>query len=175
MAAYAPAPAVETIAKDLIDEHHTHLHGVRIRYVFIEQARRHNGDPVQAATKKVTGFYAWLTRPGDKTPADPVEPSPYFVIEVAKDVWDDHLTDRQRRALIDHHLARCGVDHTEDGEPRLFVRDPDVSEFRSVLVRQGAWNEGLHYFAKEAKQMTLTLDEASESGELRPDYDDEGE
>ena len=173
MAEYAPAPGVEKIAKALIDKHHTHLKDVRIRYVFVASARKSNGDPVAASTRKVTGLYAYLTRSGDSTPSGPVEPKPYFVIEVGKDVWDDFLSEHQRHALVDHHLSRCGVDHAEDGEARLWVRDPDVMEFTGVLVRHGAWTDGIRTFAKEARQMSLDLDEAIESGELQPDGDGE--
>lgn len=173
MAKYAPAQQVEQIAKGLIDEHHTHLKGVPIRYIFRETARKRNGDPVPGSTKKIAGLNAFLTRSGDSSPADPTEPRSYFVVEIAQDLWLDDLTDAQREALVDHHLARCGVDWTEDGEPRLFVEDPDVMEFRGVLSRQGAWNDRLAGFAREASQLALDLAEAAERGDLAPVDDDE--
>lgn len=62
-----------------------------------------------------------------------------FIIELAGDEWTN-LTDKQREALMDHHLCACNVEIDDvSGEIKCQVMSPDFIGFRGELERHGIW------------------------------------
>ena len=62
-----------------------------------------------------------------------------FIITLAQDAWQK-LNDKQRMALLDHHLCGCRVEeNAQTGMMKCFVAPPDVSFYKGELERWGAW------------------------------------
>lgn len=165
MTKYRPAPEVKEIADQLIPEHHEHLIGHRIEYLFRDQARESNGMTILGTASIVKGRNAFLAR---TTILDPgtgeilsldddglVDPAPFFVIEIAFDTWGDDeedgprygLSDAQRVALVDHELCHCRID--AKGNPK--IRAHSIEEFSDVVRRHGLWKPDVQWFADIAK------------------------
>lgn len=167
-AKYRTAPEVRTIAEDLIGQHHQHLEGRRIEYLFRDKAPSSSGRVVLGRARVKRGLDAFLARTdrlmvvGDggeivsaSIEADrPVEPVPFGVIEISLDTWGEDvegvrwgLSDEQRVALVDHEL--CHFHINEDGE--LKMRAHTVEEFAEVVKRHGLWKPDVEWFATVAK------------------------
>jgi Putative phage metallopeptidase len=140
---------VRTLARTLIHSHHNHLSGMEIRYVFRDTHQESRGKEVWAKTRLVGGLNAWLAGDGDEG-----EPERFFLIEIARDVWD-LLGDDGKSALIDHELCHCRIEHTEDGEARLSIRPHDVEDFVSIVERHGLWNSDVRKLVETGMQGTL--------------------
>jgi hypothetical protein len=136
---YAPAPEVAAIAARLIDLFHPHLKGVRIEYVFVNEAPRDRGRRVNGRVRVVSGLYAFLATPGRVG-----EPEPFFCMEITRPVWDVKPAE-WRVALVDHELKHCDYDDDAD---TICSFGHDEEEFIDVAERHGAWNEGLERFAE---------------------------
>ena len=62
-----------------------------------------------------------------------------FVITIAQDAWNE-LSDKDREALLFHHLCACGAtENPKDGSLKTFVKAPDVSFYREEVERYGFW------------------------------------
>lgn len=141
---YATAESVEAVAKQLIPTFHPELASARILYVFVDKASMKNGRPVLGKAKKVSGALEFLLE------AD-------FMLEVALDQWNE-MTPNQKRALTDHLLERCtGEEDEEDAgaDMKWSLREPDVTEFMSILQRHGAWNDALSGFVSVAQRVNV--------------------
>lgn len=152
-ATYRPAPAVAKLAERLIQQHHRHLLGHRVEYVFRSEAQSSGGRIVLGTARKVSGLNALLANLDDGTD------DPLFVIEIAEDTWD-LLDDRQRTALVDHELCHCTVGETKDGDQVLKIRGHDVEEFRDIVERHGLWKPDLTRFVRSvgAEQLAFMLE-----------------
>lgn len=154
MANYRPASEPRSIAEELIPEHHPHLIPFlpEMRFVFRDKAQKSKGRVQLGSARKVTGLNAWLA---EEEPVEVYDEDPigFFVIEIAEDEWE-HLSSRQRTALVDHELTHCWVDYGEDGSASLVVRGHDLEEFTSIVKRHGLWKEDLQWFG-EAVQLTF--------------------
>ena len=140
---YSEAETVEQIAGNLIPMFHPHLATARISYTFVDKASNKGGRPVPGSVKKITGLMEYhLERD--------------FIIEVAADQWGT-FSETQRRALVDHLLERCYGEEDEDGggDMKWSLREPDVSEFSTILRRHGAWTAELAGFVSVAKQIDI--------------------
>lgn len=136
MAAFKPAAPVAKIGRQLIAsvDDHRDLSGARIDYVFVDHATNSRGRPNWAHARRVTGLHAWLA---DATPARRfTEPEPFFVVEIAHDVWSD-LTDAERVVLVDHELSHLAVTTDVADRPTLRLRHHDLEEFLGVITRNG--------------------------------------
>jgi putative metallopeptidase len=80
-----------------------------------------------------------------------------FVIILREAFWaDPHVTDLQRRALLDHELSHASVKYDEKGNPMIDergrtvyrVRRHDLEEFASIAERYGVWKKDLEVFAQ---------------------------
>lgn len=78
-----------------------------------------------------------------------------FIIEIAKDVWDEAPSDEFRNALMDHELGHAGVRCDENGDviydektnrPKTYIKKHDIEEFEDVLERHGAYHKNLRSF-----------------------------
>lgn len=158
---YEWAPDVETIAKDIIAtvEDHEHLAQAVILYVFRDKASRSRGRAVLGTARKVSGLNRFLVRDEDDLPL--------FVLEVAKDTWDD-LTEEQRRALVDHELCHLVVDTEDDGTLVGRTRGHDLEEFVGIVERHGLWKADVAALgiaaASKVDQLTLELVTGDDDG-----------
>jgi hypothetical protein len=124
---FRSAPEVEAIAEELIEEHHPHLMGAKIIYVFRSKAEQGKGKVTLGTASKLSGLLGFLLQ------AD-------FLIVMAEDEWLI-LSAKQKRALTDHELMHCGED--ENG---YYLRPHDVEEFEQIVSRHGLWKSDLAAF-----------------------------
>lgn len=159
MSDYTPAPQVRRLADDLILDHHRHLMGVDIRFVFVDPIPVSKGKQVWGRARKVGGLNAFL---GHRIPEDEIVDGDrdwsFFVIEIARDVWD-HLEPAGRMALLDHELCHCDIGEDAEGNRKLVTRAHDIEEFQEVVRRHGLWRPDVESFAG-AVQLTLAGDAA---------------
>ena len=160
---YALADEPKRIGEILIKDHHSHLHGMNVVYLFQNKRDKKTGQAVMpkrkgkdlyGLAKLVTGLNAFLVSGDEATEGDEIEP--FFVILITKMSWD-RMSKEHKTALVDHELCHCDFD-TESGRPSL--RDHDVTEFHEIIKRYGPWTHDLEMFFKAAKQIKLPLDAA---------------
>lgn len=182
-AGHVPAPELAALAAELIPLFHSQRWATppQILYFFSEKAPKAGGNEKTAVCKKVGGFSAYLlalqaaqtktqaaetwnrdtwmsdySEPEDyNLPTDRhvVEGKPIFCIIAHYGRWL-HLSDDQKRALVDHELAHIEVLWGDKGI-RYAIRPHDIEEFGEIVMREGAWHSGLQ-----------TFDAALEEGEL---------
>lgn len=150
-AEFTAAPEVEAIARDLIGAHHKHLINVPIRYVFRSEAAKSGGKIVWGKARKIGGLQAFLAVKEDDLPVMETEGNEFFVIEIARDIWED-LTDAARAALVDHELMHC-----ETEGDKLVISPHDVEEFSGIIRRHGLWRDDVKIFAQAVKQHELPI------------------
>lgn len=143
---YSPAPEVALVAGRLIADHHLHLAGQPIVYVFREPAARSRGKIVLGKARRVTGLNAFLVALAASDGAieddgDEIDHT-FFVMEIARPQWDDAPTEA-RAALVDHELCHFGVD---DETGQLSIRSHDLEEFNDVVRRHGVWRDDVAAF-----------------------------
>jgi len=138
---YAPAPEVEAVAQELINNEHSHLGPVRIEYVFVSECPKVAGKIQWGRAKKVSGLNAYLAARTQQ----PGTPDDFFVIEIVKPVWEQ-LDEKSRTALVDHELTHCWVDD-EDG---LSIKAHDLEEFNSIVRKYGLWRADIEMFIEAA-------------------------
>ncbi|HVV37613.1 MAG TPA: putative metallopeptidase [Acidimicrobiales bacterium] len=139
---YRYASEAGRIAGELIPEHHRGLIGCRIEFVFRSKATKTKGRVVLGSARKLTGLNAWLA---GQMSEDSIVPEQFFVIELAEDEWIN-LSERQRRALVDHELSHCDAYIDDDGELKLSTRGHDLEEFTSIVERHGLWKGDVRRF-----------------------------
>ncbi len=154
---YSPAPAVAAIAQRLIKEHHVHLAGERIVYVFRSEHAKEGGKAVFGKARKIGGLNAYLSMTEDGNEDD------YFVIEIAYDIWLG-MSDGQRVALVDHELSHCIIKYAENGDMSLAIAPHDLEEFNAVVKRHGLWRSDVKQFLEAASGQLRLLDD--ETGEI---------
>lgn len=156
-AKFRTAEDVAKIAADLIETvpQHEDLGMARIEYVFIQKHVTSHGRWVLARASKVGGLHAFIAAAFHLD--HHVEPTPFYVIEVAEDTWTG-LSDEGRRALVDHELCHLHVSLDEDGEPVLGMRGHDLEEFEAIIRRHGLWKDDIRVFsAAVAEQLSLPI------------------
>lgn len=149
---YELAPAVEAIARTLIDEHHPHLLSKRILYIFRSRHAKSGRRIVMGRAKIISGLNAFLAMDeyGSAVKENVLgeevgeAPDPFFLIEIAKDLWMG-MDPATRRALVDHELAHCGI----NGE-KICTMPHDVEDFTAIVRRHGLWTPDLAALVKAA-------------------------
>lgn len=153
---YDPAPEVAAIARDLIAEHHTHLLGVRIEYVFCDRLPKNKGKAQLGNARKISSLNAFLAGKPDQE--DKTTP-PFFVVTIHSASWQ-FLKDSQRIALVDHELSHLWAEEDEDGNRKLKLLGHDLEEFAAVVRRHGVWLGDVQQFVNalsEHGQQSLDL------------------
>lgn len=141
------APEVRRVAERLIVEHHRHLQGVRMEYLFQSEASRRNGRITFGTAQKVTGWKALLSTPDvADDPEGTSEGLEYFLITIAHDMWL-LMPPKARTALVDHELSHCYVEMSDD-DVLLSMRSHEIEEFSGVLKRHGLWRVDLIDFVR---------------------------
>jgi len=115
--------------RDLVAKYHPRLAGCvdEIAIVFKEKASEVGDVVIAGRTAKASPLFAVLA----ETPWK-------FVITLAQDAWND-LDDKQKLALLDHHLCACGAKEDKQGNMQYYVAQPDVAFFREEVERHGVW------------------------------------
>lgn len=119
-----------TTMKDLIAKYHTHLVDCvdEIALLFKEKASTVGDVVIPGKTAKASPLFSVLAETKWK-----------FIITLAVDAWSD-LDDKQKLALLDHHLCYCKV--KEDKEKKTvnyYIAAPDVAFFKEEVKRHGVW------------------------------------
>lgn len=157
---FAYAGEVEEVAQELIQEHHDHLEGIRIEYLFRSKPVVDKGKVKLGVARKITGLNAFLS--GYQGHAeDLTEPDDYFVIEIARDIWRG-MPDDARKALVDHELEHCKLG--ENGELALIPHD--LEEFNVIVERHGLWRRDIQEFLDAAIGQG-SLEELLQEGTLK--------
>lgn len=130
MTEWNKAPEVEQVAKPIIASYYPDLAGVDIAYVFRDKAKK-KGDKIVGGTCMVKQGLDAMWFYGSSSSAD----LQLFVIEIAKDVWDDAPPDF-REYLVDHELAHTRVERS-NGARKLSIVNHDIEEFGTVIQRRG--------------------------------------
>lgn len=118
---YRPATAAAKIAEELIPEHHMHLIGIEVRFVFRSKAAKSGGRRVWGKCHKKGGLVAFLAQGPE--PDEDVLAGDFFVVELAEDVWA-RLNDKERRALVDHELCHTAIEYDDEGQLVLKTKGP---------------------------------------------------
>lgn len=134
MDVYMADDDIQNTVKELIANHHPDLVMVedKIAVIMREKASKAGDAVFLGKSKKAPAIMAVLgTRDWQ------------FIIELADDEWQS-LNNKQRVALLDHHLCACRVDVDEQsgGVKRTYIQPPDVSFFRDEVERHGFWRSG---------------------------------
>ena len=61
-----------------------------------------------------------------------------FIITLAMDSWST-LDDKERIALLDHHLCACKAEEKTGGNMGYSLVPPDVAFYQEEIVRHGMW------------------------------------
>ena len=121
---------VMATVKQLVANHHPHLAPIldQIAVLFREKASTSGEVVLVGKTKKAPAILKTLG-----------EREYIFIIELAKDEWDN-LDDKEKVALLDHHLCACQAkEDSQTGDLSYFVASPDVSFFEAEVKRHGFW------------------------------------
>ena len=63
-----------------------------------------------------------------------------FIIELPADIWENELGDRERDAMMDHHLCSMTSELNEEtGEPVCMSLRPDIIGYKENIERFGMW------------------------------------
>lgn len=156
---YDPAESVAEIAKELIPKYHPHLVNSEIAYVFKNKEIKKGGKVVLATAEKCSPKVKFLS--GGKE----------FVITVSFPSWQS-LTDKQKRAVVDHELMHCLVDDDdESGEKKLIILPHDVEEFYSIIERNNLWKEDLVALGRVVKAQLNGKNTSVKVDEPEPEED----
>jgi hypothetical protein len=147
---YKPAPDVEKIARQLIHKHHPHLMKRRVEFAFTGKAPKNGTREVWGTARIVNGLSAFLANKDqvEEFDADGMNED-FFVICISEPIWG-LLSERRRKALVDHELCHCWVEEKDDGGTCLKLVHHDLEEFGAVVERWGVWRDSVGNFLKQA-------------------------
>jgi Putative phage metallopeptidase len=150
---YKPAPEVEKIARELIRDHHKHLFKRRVEFVFTEKAPKSGTKEIWGTARIVNGLAAFLANREtvEEFADEEAMNEDFFVIAISEPVWGI-LSERCRKALLDHELCHCWVEEKDDGGTSLKLVHHDLEEFGAVVQRWGVWRDDLDRFLIKADQ-----------------------
>lgn len=137
---------VRELASDIIAHHHPHLADANFVLLMRSPAAKSKGKLTLGTAKKASPEHkALYTGEVD------------FIITLAGGEWRD-MTNRARRALLDHELCHC----VGDSEVGWSLRGHDVEEFGEIIERHGLWHDDLKEVGETVRQLDFNavLDEA---------------
>jgi hypothetical protein len=120
---------VKAIVTDLVAKYHPHLALCldEIAVIFKDKSTSIGDVEIVGKTNKAPDLIGVLCETKYK-----------FVITLAADAWAD-MNDKERVALIDHHLCACRVEEGKNGIPKYSVAPPDVWFYKGEIERHGMW------------------------------------
>lgn len=134
---------VRELANDIIAHHHPHLADADIVFLMRSPTAKAKGKITLGTAKKASPEHKALYQ-GDVD----------FIVTLAGAEWKD-MTNRQRRALLDHELCHC----VGDSENGWGLRGHDVEEFAEIIRRHGLWHGDLETVGETVRQLDLGLDD----------------
>lgn len=158
-----PTDELRRMANKLINDHFTHLSTKRVEFVFVQDVDKEGnvtapsskGKAIWGRASVISGKNAYLAIPQIDRPtvAEPAEAEKFFLIEIAKPIWESlENKPREREALLHHELMHCELD--ERGNPT--IRHHDVEEFNATVRRYGLWKDDVQLFLEASvEQMPL--------------------
>ncbi len=142
--------AVHT-AEEISPEFHPHIVGVPITHISkvkppskSKKAPRVGKKVVMAKTMRVSD----KMRAVMSLNAPNITP-PYFIIEYDDAVWQK-LTDKAKKALVDHELKHCGND--ADG---TYLVPHGIEDWGDVTLRNGLWKSDIKDFVETTAPLVL--------------------
>jgi hypothetical protein len=152
------AETVEEIAKELIRKHHSELVNIKIGYLWKNKVIKKGGREVVAQVAKCSDLVKSLCE--------------LDVIVVVSYPSYNSLTDKQKRACIDHELTHILVDEDLAGNPKVKIVAHDVEEFGSVIERHGLYMDDLVTLGRVVQTVLVRdKDGSSKVIKLRPGDD----
>jgi len=118
------------MVKDLVVKHHPHLIDIvdEILVLFKEKGKETKKGFIAGESGKVPN--KWLTLSDTNWT---------FCITLAQNAWDE-LDQREKKALLDHHLcAFVGEEDKKTGMMKYSLDPPDVSFYKPEIERYGFW------------------------------------
>ncbi len=178
---YRQATEVKRIAEELIEQHHPHLHGVRVTAVFMNKTPTSKGRAVWGRAKKISGLPAFLADENGMPGEYEDQPPDFFVIEISEEKWS-LLSEAGKRALVDEQLVKLDIVEDEEGRVNLAVVDRGVVVIPELIARHGLYNDSLKGAAAiGAEQLELLPEEERDTAragriarELRDDMQQRG-
>lgn len=143
------APQVREIARRLIEDHHKHLEGMPLDYLFRSTAARGRGG--------VNRKYRIVTK-GPLDIAISADPrwksySKIYLLEFPKTLWF-RWTEDEQVANVDCCLSQLIAGKSDN----LQVIDLSLTEIGRIIKRHGLFEEDLRLFAKSVVEFQHTLD-----------------
>jgi hypothetical protein len=155
---YDKAETVEEIAKELIKKHHPELVNLKIAYLWKNKQIKKGGREVATHTIRCSDLVKALCETE-------------IVIIVSYPTYNE-LTDKQKRACIDHELTHILVDEDLAGNPKVRIVAHDVEEFGSVIQRHGLYKEDLVMLGRIVQTVVVKEQDGSKKViKLRPGDD----
>nr|WP_092074972.1 putative metallopeptidase [Dendrosporobacter quercicolus]NSL49600.1 hypothetical protein [Dendrosporobacter quercicolus DSM 1736]SDN24400.1 hypothetical protein SAMN04488502_11556 [Dendrosporobacter quercicolus] len=149
---YEASEELKEIARELIEETHSHLIEADIKYLF----RTGNWEVKKRETwgqaKKVGKEVNFLTGYD-------------FIIIIHRDVWDQ-LNGKEKHALLDHELQHCSAGTDDAGNKVWYIQGHDVEDFYAIIRRHGLWSKALRKMETLLNQTELDLQEPEPAEEL---------
>lgn len=149
---YEASDNLKDIARELIEKNHGHLVEADIKYLFRtgnwEVKKRETWGQAKKAGKELK-----LLTGHD------------FIITVHQDVWDQ-LSDKEKRALLDHELQHCSAGTDDAGNKVWYIQGHDVEDFYAIIRRHGLWSKSLRKMENLLNQTELEFQEADQKEEL---------
>lgn len=121
---------VYDLMQEILKRHHVErLFDVedKIQIIFREKAGVAGGRIVQGKTRKANPILKVLHSDDSM-----------FIIEIAADEWQN-MTDKEKYALLDHHLCSIHVTENKQGERKFTIAPPDFQGFKGEIERHGVW------------------------------------
>ena len=123
------AETVETLAKSIIAQYHTHLINCKIAYVYRNKPMKSGGRVLFATAQKCNALTRDLCKISGGEGFD-------FIVIINYEAWN-LLTDNQKNAVIDHTLCHCLTDELENGDVKLSIAPHEINEFSTILDHWG--------------------------------------
>ena len=136
---YDEAELVEELAKELIAEYHSTLANANIAYLYKNKPMSQKGRTVIATAEKCSKKVKAIS---DRD----------FVIVISYEAYNK-LTDKQKRAVIDHELTHCFCDENDEGDEVTKVIPHDVEEFYDILERHQLYKSDLIALGRVVENM----------------------
>jgi predicted metallopeptidase len=149
---------IEKMAKDLIREHHPELVSLDIVYLWSNRNMQKGGKEIIAKICKASALIKSLTG--------------HDVIVIASYPQFQSLTDKQKRACIDHELCHVLIDEDVAGTPKVKIVAHDVEEFGAVIERHGLYMSDLTMLGRVVRKVLIReANGAKKVVKLRPGED----
>lgn len=154
---YAVTDDLRALANQLINNHFSHLAAKRVEFIFVvdrdsngrEMPPKAKGKDVWGRARVISGLGAYFAVAEEDRYKIPDR---FFVIEIAKSVWERLENPKHKEALLHHELSHCEL--TETGQPTIVPHT--LEEFTPTVREYGAWRHDVAAFVQASiEQMPL--------------------